>query len=81
MSRKTDIVRHRKMALLSHILAAPFSEASSPLFPLRPVWYNASMTEALQDVFTALRELPDDVQDTIADRLMQLMDLASLHED
>jgi len=39
------------------------------------------MTEALQDVFAVLRELPDDVQDTVADRLMQLMDLASLHED
>jgi hypothetical protein len=39
------------------------------------------MTEALQEVFTAMRELPDDVQDTIAHQLMQLMDLASLHED
>jgi hypothetical protein len=39
------------------------------------------MTEALQEVFTAIRELPDEVQDSIADRLMQLMDLDSLHED
>jgi len=45
------------------------------------LWYNCRMTQALQDVFAALRELPDDEQDTIADRLMQLMDLASLHED
>jgi hypothetical protein len=39
------------------------------------------MTEALQEAFTATRELPDEIQDSIAGQLMQLMDLASLDDD
>jgi hypothetical protein len=73
------------MALLSHIVATDIVEVipfpSALTAQSGSVGYNCSMTEALQDVFAAIRELPDDVQDAIADQLIQVMDLASLHED
>jgi len=39
------------------------------------------MTESFQEAVSAIQELPDDVQDSIAYRLMQLMELGSMDEE
>ena len=74
-----------KMAQLSHILACRVFQSDSRSLPLsaRPdrVWYNWTMTEAFQEAVSAIQELPDDVQDSIAYRLMQLMELGSMDEE
>jgi hypothetical protein len=79
--RKTDIVRHVENGSTKPYFGWPVFKVIVVLFRHQCVWYNCSMTEALQEAFMAIRELPDDVQDSIATRLMQLMDLASWDED
>ena len=39
------------------------------------------MTKLVQEAIKAIRELPDDEQDTVAEQLMRLMSLASLEQD
>jgi hypothetical protein len=73
-------VRRDISALLSHYSATPFFKVISLLANgssiLLPGCYNFRMIKPLAEAIKIIRDLPEDEQDTIAHRLMRLIDLA-----